>query len=134
MEHTTFKIASFDSYLDYSVLQIVNPKFILVEGNFFYNAHAELAGPTVGQLIMRGNIYSLDQRSGNNSIAIQKGATCNKVSIENYINGEQAEGLVAFVRQTRVRRSLSQKGALEWWFNFENDLVFGQIDSILYLL
>ena len=43
-----------DCYLDYSVLKIVNPLFVLVQGNFFYETHAELVGP-VTQLVMREN-------------------------------------------------------------------------------
>ena len=124
-----------DSYLDYSTLQIVNPKFVLVEGNFFFNTHAVLLGSKVQQLIMRNNIYSLDKYGGKNSIVVDVGAKCgNGVKIEEDINGEQTVSKTAFVRQTRVKRSLFQKDATVWVFNFEKDLVFGQIDFILYSL
>ena len=63
------------------------------------------------------------------------GAKCgNGVKIEEDINGEQTVSKTAFVRQTRVKRSLFQKDATVWVFNFEKDLVFGQIDFILYSL
>ena len=95
-----------NSYLDYSTLEIVNPKSVLVQGNFFYNTHAVLVGARVTQLVMRENTYSLNQYGGNASIVISNGATCEHVTVEDEINGYQGGGGGPPVRQTRLRTSM----------------------------
>ena len=52
---------SISSYLDYSQLVINNPKFVLAQGNFFYNAHTVLVGDALEGLVMRENVYSMNE-------------------------------------------------------------------------
>ena len=128
-----------DCYLDYDVLEIVNPRFVLVQGNFFYNTHTELLGTQpVTQLVMRENIYSLNDYGGNKSVVIAKGATCNHVTVEDEINGYQgSDEKDAHVLQTHVKKSLHLQGTstvLEFVFDFSKELIFGQIDFVQYTI
>ena len=131
-------------YLDYSVLEIVHPKMNLIQGNFFYNAHAVLQ---VGlgeatDLIMRENIYSLGQYGGSESVVLA-GADrwskvhCAGVVVEDDIDGWQgspAGHSGTTIRSTRVRRSITQTDATEWVFDVSNSLLFSSIDTIQYSL
>lgn len=121
-----------DCYLDYSTLEIVNPKFVLVQGNFFYNTHASLLGSHVTQLVMRENIYSMNQYGGNSSVVVTDSATCDHVTIEDEINGYQGGGGGPPILQTRVRTSIHQRNSSTFTFNFDRELVFGSINFVQY--
>ena len=121
-------------YLDYSTLDIVNPKFVLVQGNFFYNTHAVLEGNNVQGLVMRENIYSLNDYGGNVSIVLQdKTATCHNVVIEDAIYAQQNAKPVQLFR-TVSRKSLYLKNATSWHLDFSDELLFNGIDGIEYTL
>ena len=121
-------------YLDYSTLDIVNAKFVLVQGNFFYNTHAVLEGSNVEGLVMRENIYSLNDYGGNVSIVLQnKTAICNNVVIEDAIYAQQNSNPVQLLR-TVSRKSLHLKDATSWHLDFSDELLFNGIDGIEYAL
>jgi len=122
-------------YLDYSTLMIVNPKFVLVEGNFFYETHAVLVGPQLNGLTMKNNIYSMNQCGGNVSVVLdnEKGGepTCHNVVIEDEINGQQSGGTVSIL-QTTARKSLYQMSSKVWQVDFSSILLLSEIEAIDY--
>lgn len=123
-----------DCYLDYSVLEIVNPRFVLCEGNFFYNAHTELVGNKIEGLTMRDNIYSLNQYGGSRSIVLNStdGApTCKNMIIEGEIDGQQS-GNEHIIYQTTATLELYQKNATTWTFDFSEKFLLPQIDHVSY--
>jgi len=121
-------------YMDYSTLNIVNPKFVLVQGNFFYNTHAILEGQNVQGLVMRENIYSLNDQGGNVSIVLDnKNATCHNVVIEDAIYAQQNSNPVQLLR-TVSHKSLYMKNTTTWHLDFSDELLFNGIDSIEYSL
>ena len=66
---------------------------------------------SVTQLVMRENIYSLNDYGGNKSVVIAKGATCNHVTVEDEINGYQgSDEKDAHVLETHVKKSLHLQG------------------------
>eukprot|EP00939_MAST-03C_sp_MAST-3C-sp1_P003382 g3382.t1 len=123
-------------YLDYSTLEIVNPKFVLVEGSFFYNTHAVLVGKNVQGLTMRDNIYSMNDYGGNTSVVLEGGSAgvlCTNVVIEDAIDAQQNQQPVRLLR-TVARQSLYQKQSTIWRFDFSGDLLFDHIDLVEYAL
>ena len=114
-------------------MQITNPKFVLAQGNFFYNTHAVLTGNRIQGLVMRENIYSMDQYGGNQSIVLAStgAVTCSAVVVEDDINGQQNSQPVTIL-QTSATQSLYQKSSTEWGFDFSSRLVFSEIDQIEY--
>ena len=131
-------------YLDYSVLQILNPKFVLCQGNFFYNSHTVLVGDALEGFVMRENIYSMNDFGGNESIVLQPSAgqsrsgekfspSCHSVVVEDEIDAEQ-DSRAHFVYETSARKSLYQSNATQWVFDFSAELLLPRIDHISYSL
>ena len=121
-------------YLDYSTLEVVNPKFVLVQGNFFYETHAVLVGQSIQGFVMRENIYSLNDYGGNVSIVLaDKNATCHNVVIEDDIYAQQNSNPVQLLR-TVSRKSLYLQNATSWRVDFSDTLLFNGIDQIQYSL
>ena len=132
-----------DCYLDYSTLEIVQPRYVLVQGNFFYNAHTTLVPSSGGDqpvawLTMKDNIYSLNQYGGNKSVVVPMGTKCMLVDIVDEINANQGKRDSSTVLQTRLKRSIQldgrSGGQTEYVFNFANRLIFGNIDWVSYTL
>ncbi len=147
-------------YLDYSQLVIVNPRFVLVQGTFFYNAHTVLVGDSLTGFVMRENIYSLNEYGGNESVVLLPSlsslagvggssstsagsstrtprdttVSCSKVVIEDEIDGQQATGLNHTIRLTSARKSLYRANATEWAFDFSSTLLLPRIDDVMYSL
>ena len=129
-----------DCYLDYSTLEIVNPQFVLVQGNFFLDTHLELrttGGKPAANLEVRENIYSLNQYGGNASVVVAPGAVCGRgVVVEDEINAKQGGGTQRIL-QTRVRKSQDsgKSGPVRSFvLDFSADLLFGSIDWVSYAL
>jgi hypothetical protein len=129
-------------YLDYSQLVITEPKFVLAQGNFFYNAHTVLAGDALHGLVMRENVYSLNDYGGDESIVLQPSSsgsgggglpTCSKVVVEDDIDAEQSTA-PHHIRATSARQSLYQQNATDWAFNFSATLLLPRIDDVAYSL
>jgi len=122
-------------YLDYSTLQITNPKFVLVQGNFFYNSHAVLVGAKLEGLVMKQNIYSMNQYGGNRSIVLQSLSvpTCKDVVIMEDIDGQQTGGTHTIYR-TSIQQSLYHWQSKKWQFDFSNALLLPHIDTVTYSL
>lgn len=130
-------------YFDHSDLQILNPKFVLCQGNFFFNSHTVLVGDALEGFVMRENIYSLNEHGGNESIVLQPAVgshhdgtfypSCSSVVIEDEIDAEQ-DGRTPFIYETSARKSLYQINATEWVFNFSVDLLLPHIDHVSYSL
>ena len=127
-----------DCYLDYGVLSIVNPQFVLVQGNFFYNTHMELLGAQpVTQMIMKENMFSLNQYGGNKSVVVADGARCSQVTVEDNINayqGTQEKSMhVLSTRLKRRRKFVAIENTTGVFvFDFSNALIFGKIDYVQY--
>lgn len=129
-------------YLDYSVLEIVKPSMNLVQGNFFYNAHAvlQVGLSEVANFVSRDNIFSLGTYGGTEAYVIEASdgwlrSRCAGVAVEDDVDGWQgsASGHAAtHIRGTRVRRSLALTEATEWVFELSGSLLFGSIDSVMY--
>lgn len=132
-------------YLDYSVLQILNPKFVLCQGNFFYNSHTVLVGDSLEGFVMRENIYSMNDFGGNESIVLRPSAgrshvdgekfspACHSVVVEDEIDAEQ-DSRAHFVYETSAKKSLYQSNATQWVFDFSAELLLPRIDHVSYSL
>ena len=129
-----------DCYLDYDVLEIVQPRYVLVENNFFYNTHTTLVPSgeqPVSWLTMKNNIYSLNQYGGNKSVVVPPGTKCQWVDIVDEIDGNQGKAGSSIVLQTRLKKSVrlnKSSKQTEYVLNFASELIFGDIDWISYTL
>lgn len=125
-------------YLDYSTLTVVNPRMLLAQGNFFYNAHAVLVGSEINNVVFRENVYSLNQYGGNASIVLQPaagpappaGISCSALVVEDEINALQDKSQTALVKVTSASATLHQTRATLWTFDFGASLLLPRIDAV----
>ena len=108
-------------YLDYNTLDMYDPTAVTIESTFFLETYANLHSVhgTLDGLVMRYNTFTAPQ-----SIVLDGAFPRPK--------GVDISDSLGVAKATRARASLQQHGATVWSFNFTEQLLFPNIEQLVY--
>ena len=118
-------------YLDFQPLDIYDPEGVVIESTFFLESPVRLHAVhgRLNGLFMRYNTWSNEFGGANNSIELI-GAFLHPEDVD--ISDSHYSLGKGVAKTTRARASLYQENATRWSFNFSEQLLFPEIDQVIY--